>query len=265
MFRKQSTKNLKNAAASTLPPLPPHQTYVTHQYPGRGGTILSSAAAIITGLVFFWFALAHIFESAGFQNGEATLAWFVIILIAAIVILTVLGLIARWLAKDYYAYRVTMADKRLDMLSGQARVAQLLPPTTAASMNYDEWRKFMAVKAVMDRAFHHGFIDEQGNLLTPALPWSTRQVGALQLPGERKPIGKDSSLASWMQGYLIDRQILLDERTVNITRFPNLASVEAQLVKDFGQPINMAGQGDDPTIGMSTHYLTKGGQGGSWS
>jgi hypothetical protein len=72
-------------------------------------------------------------------------------------------------------------------------------------------------------------------------------------------------LASWVQKYLNEIGVLINERTVDIDKYPTLAAVETRLVKDFGRPPVMSvGQGGDG-FGMSTHYIGKGGQGSSWS
>lgn len=257
MFKKN-----KNVASAALPPINETNT-INHNYPSRAAVALVGLFGLVLAPVLFWSGLVYLVDQMGFHPAEKYTAWGVIIFIVAVLILGVLGFMARWLANDYYNFKLTMADKQLDLMAQQTRQAQLIPAQTAASMTYDDWRKYTTIKLVMDRVYHQGFIDASGKLLTKSQPWSVRQVGAMTLQGEKSPIGKDSSLASWVAGYLVDRRILSDERTVNLKAFPDLSSVEAQLVKDFGRPISYSGNGGN--FAMSGQYINKGNNGGSFT
>jgi hypothetical protein len=68
-------------------------------------------------------------------------------------------------------------------------------------------------------------------------------------------------LAGWVKTYLLDRKILLSDRQVNVAEFPNLATVEAQLVKDFGPPIIYNAAGNDGDL----HFIERGTGRESWS
>jgi hypothetical protein len=165
---------------------------------------------------------------------------------------------------DYMGHRERMAGKLIELEQARSRTAQLIPAMTQARMTREEARKYQAVKAAMDKAFH-GKIDDKGKVIGKTEPWSRRQVGALTLLNERLPIGEDSNLAGWVKTYLLDRKILLSDRQVNVAEFPNLATVEAQLVKDFGPPIIYNAAGNDGNLGMSSHFIERGTGRESWS
>ncbi len=94
------------------------------------------------------------------------------------------------------------------------------------------------------------------------VPGAQERAGR-RLVNEKEAIGENTVLAGWVRGYLLDRRIILDGRTINRIDFPDILAVEAQLVKDFGPPIIYKAGDDD--IGMSAHSIVKGTGSGNWS
>lgn len=221
---------------SPAPAFPVRETTIHHHQPNRAGTIFSLFTVAVASVILLYWGLVYLLATAGITNPQAQLA-------AGLLWLLGLGLLGwiGWLIGDrvlgqILQTRLELARLQLEAEERRLSIAQQIPPQTAARMTEEETRKYQAVKMVMAQAYR-GKIDDDGKLLGKIEPWSRRSVGRLRLLNEATSIGENTSLASFVKTYLLDKQILLDDRTVNLARFPNLASVEAQLVTDFGPPI----------------------------
>lgn len=252
-------KRLANVAAPIAPPMP-LETTVNHYYSSsRLGTIFALFLVVVCAAVLGWYAAVFLAGQVGAARPERAVAYCIMGLSGLLTFLGGLGVFAKFVLRDFMSHRERMAEKYIQLEQARTRAVQLIPPTTQARMTRDESRKYQAVKVVMDRAYQ--IVDDKGKLSgSKKEPWSRREVGALTLLNEREPIGENSRLASWIKSYLLDRNILASDRQVNVVDFPNLAAVEAQLVKDFGPPI-LFSAGD---AGMSTHYITRGNGRESW-
>ena len=246
-------------------PLPPQETTVNHYYSSsRVGTILALFVVAMVTAVLMWHALVFLAGQVGVARPNQAAAYC---LLGSGIVLGLLGgggIVLKLVVRDFLLHRERMAGKMVELEQARSRTAQLIPATTQARMTREEARKYQAIKMAMDKAFR-GKVDERGKVIGKTEPWSRRQVGAMTLLNERQPIGEDTSLAAWVKTYLLDRKILLNDRQVNVTEFPNLATVEAQLVKDFGPPIVYNSQGSDGDLGMSSHFIERGTGRESWS
>lgn len=254
-FRRRKLDN------ATLAPPAPIETTIYHNYSSsRIGTILALFTVAVASAILFWHGLVFVLAEVGFNEPDWAAAVCLLSMAALFTLLTALGVAARYVLKDFFAHRERMADKLVKLKEAEYKSVQLIPASTQARMTREEGRQYLAVKMVMARAFDE--IDDKGNLIGKLEPWSRRQVGLMRLINEKEDIGENSNLAKWVKTYLLSRHILLNERRVNRDDFPNIATVEAQLVKDFGSPINYYGANDN--AGMSTHYLDKGTGRESW-
>ena len=256
-------RKLGNAAAAELPQIRPIENTITHNYSSsRFWTIIAIFVVAVASAILFWHGLVFLLGEAGYKRPTQAAAECLIGAGILFMILTFIGLAARYILRDFYAHRETQAAYLVELERARYSSVQLIPATTQARMTREESRKYLTIKMVMARAYE--LIDPDGNLTGSIEPWSRRQVGMIKLLNEHEELGEHSNISKWVKPYLLERHILLGDRKVNLADFPNLASVETQLVKDFGQPIIY--NATDDAAGMSTQYLNKGsGSGGSWA
>jgi hypothetical protein len=253
-------KKLTNTAAA--PPLPPPETTVNHHYyNSRTGLIFSLFVVGVAAAALFWLALVFLAERAGARQPETDVARCLLGLFLICLLLVAFAAAGRFFLNDFYRHSQTMEQIRLQAVEKRARLAQSIAPHAAAGMAEENKRRYRAVVMAMARAYQ--MIDEAGKLRTRQEPWSKSGVGSLTIIGEPKPIGEDSNLAKWVKPYLLEKGVLLDDRTVDLARFPDVASVEALLVADLGRPIMLYRPGKNQA-GMSGHYIEQGSGKESW-
>lgn len=258
----QRKKPLSNTVAAPAAPLPPLETTVNHHYhSSRIGVIFSAFCVIVAAVILAWFGLVFLAEQAGARQPEFEVARCLVGLAAVGVILAALGLAAKFFLNDFYRHREAMEQMHLQALEKRARLAQGIAPQAAAGMPDEDKRKYRAVMLAMDTAYQS--VDEKGKLRTKNEPWSRRSVGALTLLGEAKPIGEDTELAKWVKPWLLGKNIILDDRRVNLEQYPDLNAVETALIAEFGRPILLYRPGQNEA-GMSGHYIDKGAGSESW-
>lgn len=237
-------------------------TNVTHHHyaPSRVGTIFTLFIVAVISLMLGWNAALYLAEQAGYARPQQAVIQCLIgfAIIAGVLVFS--AALVRFVLTDYWSHRQVMEQKRIELEQVRVRIAQLAPPATAARMTREEARQYQAIKIVMDKAYN-GKIDPDGNLIGRIEPWSRREVGKLVLLNEREPVGENSKLASWVKSYLLETGILSSDRRVDLGRFPNLSTVEAQLVTDFGPPIVYSANSGN---GMSSHFIEKGTSRESW-
>lgn len=259
LFRRRKLGNI--AASPEMPMIRPIENTITHNYSSsRFWTIIAIFVVIVASAFLGWHGLVFVLGQAGAQR-PATAAAFCLIGAGILVsILTGLGVFARYILSGWFTHRETMAEKFIRLEEARYKSVQLIPATTNARMTREESRKYLTVKMVMARAYEQ--IDDDGKLTGSGEPWSRRNVGLIKLINEREEIGEHSNIAKWVKPYLIERGVLASDRKINLANFPNLTSVETQLVKDFGTPIVYSS--NDDGAGMSGNYIERGSKRESW-
>ncbi len=236
-------------------PLPTPQIIHNYRPPSRVGPILILFLVAVASLALSYQGLVYLLAQTDmFADANSATAILLLACLGGSIVLGILGAGVRYVLADLFRHRELMADKAIELETARAKVAQIIPPSTAARMTSEESRKYQAVKLVMSRVYGPpALIDDEGKLVTGNdQPWSKRAVGRLVLLNEKTAIGENTTLSSWVKAYLLDKGILVSERQVDLARFPNLASVETQLVKDFGTPI-IFGRGE----GMAGEFIQK--------
>lgn len=254
---------LRNTAVATKPPLlPPPQTTINHNHKSPVVSMIFAFFTVgVISVYLFWYALLYLAEQAGARNPEFEVARCLFGLVFLILFLALVGLAARFFLNDYYTHRETMEDMRLRANERLNTTLQAIPATTAPVLTSEDKRRYRAVVVTMSHAYQ--MIDDDGKLRSKAEPWSRRQVGSYTLLGEAKAIGEDTDLAKWVKPFLLERGVLLDDRTVNLDRFPDLNHVHALLVAEFGRQVMMTTPGQG--IGMSSQYIDPGSGDVSWT
>lgn len=238
MFGK---RNLKSTNETTFPPpqSSPRSTTINNQPVNYAAIILVAVIAIILFVFFAWHALVFLADQAGSHYPEREVAKVLLTSLGGIIILLIIGLLANCVLGNIlgqlFDFKKEMAQKELEKEIARSQTAQLLPPQVEARALNEDKRRAMAILNAMHKGFER--IDERGKLPGKVQPWARRQVGAFVLYGEREPIGEHTSLASFVKTYLLDKRILLDERTINLQQFPDLVAVRMQVERDFGEPI----------------------------
>lgn len=258
LFHKRS--RLDNTVATPVPP-PPQETIIHNYAPSRWLDILAWFLVVVVSVFLAWEALVYLVGQAGYNRPEQAAANGLGGLVAALVVLGSVFVLVKFIAAGYWAHRERMEEIHLQALEKRARLAQAISPQLAPGMTEEDKRRYRAVMMAMARAYRE--IDEKGRLRTKSEPWSKRGVGDMVLLGEGKKVGEDSDLARWVKPFLLERNVLLDDRTVNLARFPDLVSVETALVAEFGRPIMLFKPGDGNGA-MNSHYVEKGTHQSSW-
>lgn len=260
MFRSRKRSLGNTAALATPAPTTEPTPTVNHYYSPSYTGLVFVAFLVLAGIVILgWYGLVFLFEQAGANNPAYSAANCLIGVGAILGLIFILSLAAKYFLNDFYIHREQMMDRRVELERARMQAVQFIPPVTRERMTHEESRKYLAVKVVMSNAYLE--VDEQGKLKGKVEPWSRREVGRIRLMNELEEIGENTLLASWVKRYLLKNRILISDRQVNLTDFPNLAAVEAQLVKDFGPPIiYQAGSSG----GMSTHYIDPATGKSSW-
>lgn len=253
LFRRRMDNAIAVAGSGMPSPAAEGATNVHHHYaPSRVGTLFTMFVIGIVSLFLGWHAALYLADQMGYARPQQTVIQCLIGVAIVVGVLVFSAALVRFVLNDYWLHRQVMEQKRIELEQVRVRIAQLAPPATAARMTREEARQYQAVKLVMDRAYQ--VVDETGKLRTKLQPWSRREVGRLRLLNEPAPIGENTKLAAWVAPYLLDKRILSSDRQINLTDFPTLAAVEAQLVTDFGPPIIYNAN----SAGMSSHYIEKG-------
>lgn len=232
MFKPTRSRLDSQAAAG----FPAETTNVNHYHtPSYAGLVFSGFTVVVLTVVLGWLALVFLFDQAGSRRAAADAAACVMGLGIIAGVIGAVGLTARLILNDLLAHRERMGEMLLEVERVRSRAVQAIPPATGAVMIDQDKRKYRAAVMVMSRGFQS--VDERGRLLTKGEPWSKRSVGGLILLGETKPIGEDTDLAKGVKPFLLERGILRDDRTVNLAKFPDLASVEADLINCFSRGV----------------------------
>ena len=248
---------MKNAAAGTIPqPAPPRQTTINHQAAPWGEILIIGFCILILVIVLGWRGLVFLFDEAGYQRPSEAVADMILVLILAALVLPVAILIGRHVvAKICELGR----DVAREFMRTQVKLAQIrhnadhaLLPQSATRMNEQDRQFSHVVIEVMRRAYK--CIDEHGRLMTYYQPWSSRQAGTIIPPGKTKEIGR-GNLANRVAPFLLEHNVLVDERTINVRDYPpdtGVARIRELLEEKFGPAIQISGG-----VGMTNPYVQR--------
>ena len=226
---------MNNVAAVT-----PQITEVhNHNVSSRSGMVFTWFLVAILSVILIWYAAVFVLGRAGFKQPEEVLAQALFFFITGMVFLMGgLWIVNHFIMTPILSHKQVMAEIMRQYEIDRLKVAQQLPPEAASRMTAEDRRFVSLVKMVMAGAYENR-LDQEGNLIRGrSEPWSRRSVGELTLYGEQKPIG-ETVLAGRVKPWLMEQGILIDDRKVDRVTFPDLIEVEAALIREFGQPIQV--------------------------
>jgi hypothetical protein len=159
---------------------------------------------------------------------------------------------SRFILTPYFEHSERLKDKDAQIAEANARFVQKqLPAQAQARMLSEDVRFYRAVMMAMDKAFQ--WCDEDGNLMTRNEPWSRRTVGRFTLLNETDPIGENSTLATRVKDWLLDNEVLVNDRKFDRDTFDDLDAIHNLLVSELGAlPISVNSHARDRGDGSQT-------------
>lgn len=246
-------RKLKNAMA-LAPDLPPPAKNIT--YDNRTpwpAIILTSFACVVLTLPLLWWIAIYIMAQAGIRHPERALANGIMSIAFAGAFVAVAIVVVKYvimaILDDLFAHRETMKEMELQLATRQQMTAQHALPAQTGRMTEEQERFAKLITAVMFQAYDH--LSKAGQYGgNDARPWSRNQAKEVVLAGESEPVGftMGARVRSWLTGH----QVIRSDQ-INTDRYPDLASVQALLQREFDAPIQVIRQ--SPTLRDNAGYM----------
>lgn len=221
--------------AEALPSPPPPPTTVHHHAPSAFGAVFSKVLAVITGLIFFWFAGIFLLGKIGVRHPDEVLAKSILFGLMIIVLVGIVSIISDRFLTRWFEFQKEMRDKDIQYARQRRMLLQSAVADTRPSQRTE--RRNSLVLQIMDEAYT--YLTENGKFRGAWRPWSRRNAAAMVLLtlGETEPVGE--GLAVEAKQFLVKNGVIVDNR-IDLKRYPDLASIQKLLYAPVLLPVTDA-------------------------